>query len=240
MQQILESLNGQMQLLNFLCYEFDISRFNKSIINDANISKGEKKVGKFSVKKQNLLFLERDRKQICNISEYREYSKDKSKNIHVMCHTEIKDGKNRIDCYNGIKKNYSDNAIIDNYISIKTNNNLVLSKTSMLEDEKIVVNYEDKKVSFYFEAMMYKSKIIVTTDNCTVRIEKGTDDTYLEIEHDDGYIGESDSIYSICRDNSELFKALDSLIKKETGYNLFLNAVDYMKTKNKIKVYRPE
>ena len=44
----------------------------------------------------------------------------------------------------------------------------------------------------------------------------------------------------ICRDNSELFKALDLLIKKETGYNLFLNAVDYMKTKNKIRVCKPE
>ena len=87
---------------------------------------------------------------------------------------------------------------------------------------------------------MYKSKIIITTDNCTVRIEKGIDDTYLEIKHEDGYIGESDGIYSICRDNSELFKALDLLIKKETGYNLFLNAVDYMKTKNKIRVCKPE
>lgn len=240
MQQILESLNGQIQLLNFLGYEFDINRFNKSIINDANILKGEKKVGKFSVKKQNLLFLEKDRKQICNISEYREYSKDKPKNIRIVCHTEIKDGKNKIDCYNGIKKNVLDNTIIDNYISIRTKNNLVLSKICMLDDEKIVVKYEGKKVSFNFETMMYKSKIIITTDNCTVRIEKGIDDTYLEIKHEDGYIGESDSIYSICRDNSELFKALDLLIKKETGYNLFLNAVDYMKTKNKIRVYKPE
>lgn len=45
MQQILESLNDQMQLLNFLGYELDINRFDKSIINDANILKDEKKLG---------------------------------------------------------------------------------------------------------------------------------------------------------------------------------------------------
>ena len=38
----------------------------------------------------------------------------------------------------------------------------------------------------------------------------------------------------------KIYDDLNNLIKKETGYNLFLNAVDYMKTKNKIKVKSKE
>lgn len=113
MEKLLSIIEAQRELLNFIGYDIDIKKGEIPLFESIDIKKGNTKAGTFDIKKSNLYYLDKDGYLIGNIVKNPRYSREKEKNMHTMCHICIKDGKNKFDCYNGIKNKHSDRNILD-------------------------------------------------------------------------------------------------------------------------------
>ena len=120
MEKLLSIIEAQRELLNFIGYDIDI-------------------------KKSNLYYLDKDGYLIGNIVKNPRYSREKEKNMHTMCHICIKDGKNKFDCYNGIKNKHSDRNILDR-CAVLLNDDYILVKTFKEQTQDFSINYDNDKI----------------------------------------------------------------------------------------------
>ena len=249
MEKLLSIIEAQRELLNFIGYDIDIKKGEIPLFESMDIKKGNTKVGTFDIKKSNLYYLDKDGYLIGNIVKNPRYSREKEKNMHTMCHICIKDGKNKFDCYNGIKNKHSDRNILDR-CAVMLNDEYILVKTFKEQTQDFSINYDNDKISFFFIWTYEESKITIRVNDisiCILSNQKDENSSYIEIKKGKENIKESGALEELIEDNKGLLSHVSNLIKESTKVDLFNNSLNYIKQRknvklyeSKIKVYRPE
>ena len=184
MEKLLSIIEVQRELLNFIGYDIDLKKGEIPLFESIDIKKGNTKVGTFDIKNSNLYYLDNDGYLIGNIVQNPRYSREKEKNMHTMCHIYIKDGKNKFDCYNGIKNKHSDRNILDR-CAVMLNDNYILVKTFKEQKQDFSINYDNDKISFFFIWTYEESKITIkVNDISSIPGAKLYTPKYSEIKED--------------------------------------------------------
>ena len=100
-----------------------------------------------------------------------------------MCHICIKDGKNKYDCYNGIKNKHSDRNILDK-CAVMLNDEYILVKTFKEQTQDFSINYDNDKISFFFIWTYEESKITIRVNDifiCILSNQKDENSSYIDI-----------------------------------------------------------
>lgn len=249
MEKLLSIVESQRELLNFIGYDIDLKKGEIPLFEDINIKKGNINVGTFDIKKYNLYYLDNDGYLIGNIIKNPRYSRDKEKNMHIMCHIKIKDEKNKFDCYNGIKNKHTDKNILDR-CAVILNDNYILVKTSKEQTQDFSISYDDNKVSFFFIWTFDESKIKIRVNDISIFIlynQRDENSSYIEIKNNKGKTKTIGVFEDLIDDNNDLLNHVSDLIKKSSKVDLFNNSLKYIKQRKNIKseennkkVYRPE
>lgn len=249
MEKLLSIIESQRELLNFIGYDIDLKKGEIPLFESIDIKKGSMKVGTFDIKKTNLYYLDKDGYLIGNIVKNPRYSRDKEKNMHTMCHIDIKDGKNRFDCYNGIKNKHTDKNILDR-CAVMLNDNYILVKTSREQTQDFSVSYDDDNVSFFFIWTQNESKITLRVNNISVCIlynQMDENSSYIEIKNNNEKTKTIGVFEDLINENKDLLNHVSDLIKKSSKVDLFNNSLNYIKQRKNIKleekktkVYKPE
>lgn len=249
MEKLLSIIEAQRELLNFIGYDIDLKKGEIPLFESIDIKKGNTKVGTFDIKKSNLYYLDKDGYFIGNIVKNPRYSREKEKNMHTMCHICIKDGKNKFDCYNGIKNKHSDRNILDR-CAVMLNDEYILVKTFKEQTQDFSINYDNDKISFFFIWTYEESKITIRVNDifiCILFNQKDENSSYIEIKKGNENTKESGVLEELIEDNKELLSHVSNLIKESTKIDLFNNSLNYIKQRknvkldeSKTKVYRPE
>lgn len=249
MEKLLSIIEAQRELLNFIGYDIDIKKGEIPLFESIDIKKGNTKVGTFDIKKSNLYYLDKDGYLIGNIVKNPRYSREKEKNMHTMCHICIKDGKNKFDCYNGIKNKHSDRNILDR-CAVMLNDEYILVKTFKEQTQDFSINYDNDKISFFFIWTYEEAKITIRVNNISICIlynQKDENSSYIEIENNGEKVKSSGTIEDLINENKDLLNHVSDLIKKSSKVDLFNNSLNYIKQRknvkldeSKTKVYIPE
>ena len=249
MEKLLSIIEAQRELLNFIGYDIDIKKGEIPLFESIDIKKGNTKVGTFDIKKSNLYYLDKDGYFIGNIVKNPRYSREKEKNMHTMCHIYIKDGKNKFDCYNGIKNKSTDKNILDR-CAVMLNDDYILVKTFKEQKQDFSINYDNDKISFFFIWTYEESKITIRVNDISICIlynQKDENSSYIEIKKGKENTKASGALEELIEDNKELLSHVSNLIKESTKVDLFNNSLNYTKQRknvkldeSKTKVYIPE
>lgn len=249
MEKLLSIIEAQRELLNFIGYDIDLKKGEIPLFESIDIKKGNTKVGTFDIKKSNLYYLDKDGYFIGNIVKNPRYSREKEKNMHTMCHIYIKDGKNKFDCYNGIKNKSTDKNILDR-CAVMLNDDYILVKTFKEQKQDFSINYDNDKISFFFIWTYEESKITIRVNDISICIlynQKDENSSYIEIKKGKENTKASGALEELIEDNKELLSHVSNLIKESTKVDLFNNSLNYTKQRknvkldeSKTKVYRPE
>ena len=249
MEKLLSIIEAQRELLNFIGYDIDLKKGEIPLFESIDIKKGNTKVGTFDIKKSNLYYLDKDGYFIGNIVKNPRYSREKEKNMHTMCHIYIKDGKNKFDCYNGIKNKSTDKNILDR-CAVMLNDDYILVKTFKEQKQDFSINYDNDKISFFFIWTYEESKITSRVNDISICIlynQKDENSSYIEIKKGKENTKASGALEELIEDNKELLSHVSNLIKESTKVDLFNNSLNYIKQRknvkldeSKTKVYIPE
>lgn len=249
MEKLLSIIEAQRELLNFIGYDIDLKKGEIPLFESIDIKKGNTKVGTFDIKKSNLYYLDKDGYFIGNIVKNPRYSREKEKNMHTMCHIYIKDGKNKFDCYNGIKNKSTDKNILDR-CAVMLNDDYILVKTFKEQKQDFSINYDNDKISFFFIWTYEESKITIRVNDISICIlynQKDENSSYIEIKKGKENTKKSGALEELIEDNKELLSHVSNLIKESTKVDLFNNSLNYTKQRknvkldeSKTKVYIPE
>lgn len=249
MEKLLSIIEAQRELLNFIGYDIDLKKGEIPLFESIDIKKGNTKVGTFDIKKSNLYYLDKDGYFIGNIVKNPRYSREKEKNMHTMCHIYIKDGKNKFDCYNGIKNKSTDKNILDR-CAVMLNDDYILVKTFKEQKQDFSINYDNDKISFFFIWTYEESKITIRVNDISICIlynQKDENSSYIEIKKGKENTKASGALEELIEDNKELLSHVSNLIKESTKVDLFNNSLNYIKQRknvkideSKTKVYIPE
>lgn len=249
MEKLLSIIEAQRELLNFIGYDIDLKKGEIPLFESIDIKKGNTKVGTFDIKKSNLYYLDKDGYFIGNIVKNPRYSREKEKNMHTMCHIYIKDGKNKFDCYNGIKNKSTDKNILDR-CAVMLNDDYILVKTFKEQKQDFSINYDNDKISFFFIWTYEESKITIRVNDISICIlynQKDENSSYIEIKKGKENTKASGAFEELIEDNKELLSYVSNLIKESTKVDLFNNSLNYTKQRknvkldeSKTKVYIPE
>lgn len=249
MEKLLSIIEAQRELLNFIGYDIDLKKGEIPLFESIDIKKGNTKVGTFDIKKSNLYYLDKDGYFIGNIVKNPRYSREKEKNMHTMCHIYIKDGKNKFDCYNGIKNKSTDKNILDR-CAVMLNDDYILVKTFKEQKQDFSINYDNDKISFFFIWTYEESKITIRVNDISICIlynQKDENSSYIEIKKGKENTKASGAFEELIEDNKELLSHVSNLIKESTKVDLFNNSLNYTKQRknvkldeSKTKVYIPE
>ena len=249
MEKLLSIIEAQRELLNFIGYDIDLKKGEIPLFESIDIKKGNTKVGTFDIKKSNLYYLDKDGYFIGNIVKNPRYSREKEKNMHTMCHIYIKDGKNKFDCYNGIKNKSTDKNILDR-CAVMLNDDYILVKTFKEQKQDFSINYDNDKISFFFIWTYEESKITIRVNDISICIlynQKDENSSYIEIKKGKENTKKSGALEELIEDNKELLSHVSNLIKESTKVDLFNNSLNYIKQRknvkldeSKTKVYIPE
>ena len=249
MEKLLSIIEAQRELLNFIGYDIDLKKGEIPLFESIDIKKGNTKVGTFDIKKSNLYYLDKDGYFIGNIVKNPRYSREKEKNMHTMCHIYIKDGKNKFDCYNGIKNKSTDKNILDR-CAVTLNDDYILVKTFKEQKQDFSINYDNDKISFFFIWTYEESKITIRVNDISICIlynQKDENSSYIEIKKGKENTKASGALEELIEDNKELLSHVSNLIKESTKVDLFNNSLNYIKQRknvkldeSKTKVYIPE
>ncbi len=249
MEKLLSIIEAQRELLNFIGYDIDLKKGEIPLFESIDIKKGNTKVGTFDIKKSNLYYLDKDGYFIGNIVKNPRYSREKEKNMHTMCHIYIKDGKNKFDCYNGIKNKSTDKNILDR-CAVMLNDDYILVKTFKEQKQDFSINYDNDKISFFFIWTYEESKITIRVNDISICIlynQKDENSSYIEIKKGKENTKASGALEELIEDNKELLSHVSNLIKESTKVDLFNNSLNYTKQRknvkldeSKTKVYIPE
>ena len=249
MEKLLSIIEAQRELLNFIGYDIDLKKGEIPLFESIDIKKGSTKVGTFDIKKSNLYYLDKDGYFIGNIVKNPRYSREKEKNMHTMCHIYIKDGKNKFDCYNGIKNKSTDKNILDR-CAVMLNDDYILVKTFKEQKQDFSINYDNDKISFFFIWTYEESKITIRVNDISICIlynQKDENSSYIEIKKGKENTKASGALEELIEDNKELLSHVSNLIKESTKVDLFNNSLNYTKQRknvkldeSKTKVYIPE
>ena len=249
MEKLLSIIEAQRELLNFIGYDIDLKKGEIPLFESIDIKKSNTKVGTFDIKKSNLYYLDKDGYFIGNIVKNPRYSREKEKNMHTMCHIYIKDGKNKFDCYNGIKNKSTDKNILDR-CAVMLNDDYILVKTFKEQKQDFSINYDNDKISFFFIWTYEESKITIRVNDifiCILYNQKDENSSYIEIKKGKENTKASGALEELIEDNKELLSHVSNLIKESTKVDLFNNSLNYIKQRknvkldeSKTKVYRPE
>lgn len=249
MEKLLSIIEAQRELLNFIGYDIDLKKGEIPLFESIDIKKGNTKVGTFDIKKSNLYYLDKDGYFIGNIVKNPRYSREKEKNMHTMCHIYIKDGKNKFDCYNGIKNKSTDKNILDR-CAVMLNDDYILVKTFKEQKQDFSINYDNNKISFFFIWTYEESKITIRVNDISICIlynQKDENSSYIEIKKGKENTKASGALEELIEDNKELLSHVSNLIKESTKVDLFNNSLNYTKQRknvkldeSKTKVYIPE
>ena len=169
--------------------------------------------------------------------------------MHTMCHIYIKDGKNKFDCYNGIKNKSTDKNILDR-CAVMLNDDYILVKTFKEQKQDFSINYDNDKISFFFIWTYEESKITIRVNDISICIlynQKDENSSYIEIKKGKENTKASGALEELIEDNKELLSHVSNLIKESTKVDLFNNSLNYIKQRknvkldeSKTKVYIPE
>ena len=249
MEKLLSIIGAQRELLNFIGYDIDLKKGEIPLFESIDIKKGNTKVGTFDIKKSNLYYLDKDGYFIGNIVKNPRYSREKEKNMHTMCHIYIKDGKNKFDCYNGIKNKSTDKNILYR-CAVMLNDDYILVKTFKEQKQDFSINYDNDKISFFFIWTYEESKITIRVNDISICIlynQKDENSSYIEIKKGKENTKASGALEELIEDNKELLSHVSNLIKESTKVDLFNNSLNYIKQRknvkldeSKTKVYIPE
>ena len=249
MEKLLSIIEAQRELLNFIGYDIDLKKGEIPLFESIDIKKGNTKDGTFDIKKSNLYYLDKDGYFIGNIVKNPRYSREKEKNMHTMCHIYIKDGKNKFDCYNGIKNKSTDKNILDR-CAVMLNDDYILVKTFKEQKQDFSINYDNDKISFFFIWTYEESKITIRVNDISICIlynQKDENSSYIEIKKGKENTKASGALEELIEDNKELLSHVSNLIKESTKVDLFNNSLNYIKQRknvkldeSKTKVYIPE
>jgi len=249
MEKLLSIIEAQRELLNFIGYDIDLKKGEIPLFESIDIKKGNTKVGTFDIKKSNLYYLDKDGYFIGNIVKNPRYSREKEKNMHTMCHIYIKDGKNKFDCYNGIKNKSTDKNILDR-CAVMLNDDYILVKTFKEQKQDFSINYDNDKISFFFIWTYEESNITIRVNDISICIlynQKDENSSYIEIKKGKENTKASGALEELIEDNKELLSHVSNLIKESTKVDLFNNSLNYIKQRknvkldeSKTKVYIPE
>ena len=249
MEKLLSIIEAQRELLNFIGYDIDLKKGEIPLFESIDIKKGNTKVGTFDIKKSNLYYLDKDGYFIGNIVKNPRYSREKEKNMHTMCHIYIKDGKNKFDCYNGIKNKSTDKNILDR-CAVMLNDDYILVKTFKEQKQDFSINYDNDKISFFFIWTYVESKLSIRVNDISICIlynQKDENSSYIEIKKGKENTKASGALEELIEDNKELLSHVSNLIKESTKVDLFNNSLNYTKQRknvkldeSKTKVYIPE
>ena len=249
MEKLLSIIEAQRELLNFIGYDIDLKKGEIPLFESIDIKKGNTKVGTFDIKKSNLYYHDKDGYFIGNIVKNPRYSREKEKNMHTMCHIYIKDGKNKFDCYNGIKNKSTDKNILDR-CAVMLNDDYILVKTFKEQKQDFSINYDNDKISFFFIWTYEESKITIRVNDISICIlynQKDENSSYIEIKKGKENTKASGALEELIEDNKELLSHVSNLIKESTKVDLFNNSLNYTKQRknvkldeSKTKVYIPE
>ena len=239
MEKLLSIIEAQRELLNFIGYDIDLKKGEIPLFESIDIKKGNTKVGTFDIKKSNLYYLDKDGYFIGNIVKNPRYSREKEKNMHTMCHIYIKDGKNKFDCYNGIKNKSTDKNILDR-CAVMLNDDYILVKTFKEQKQDFSINYDNDKISFFFIWTYEESKITIRVNDISICIlynQKDENSSYIEIKKGKENTKASGALEELIEDNKELLSHVSNLIKESTKVDLFNNSLNYTKQR-KCKIRR--
>ena len=222
MEKLLSIIEAQRELLNFIGYDIDLKKGEIPLFESIDIKKGNTKVGTFDIKKSNLYYLDKDGYFI---------------------------GKNKFDCYNGIKNKSTDKNILDR-CAVMLNDDYILVKTFKEQKQDFSINYDNDKISFFFIWTYEESKITIRVNDISICIlynQKDENSSYIEIKKGKENTKASGALEELIEDNKELLSHVSNLIKESTKVDLFNNSLNYIKQRknvkldeSKTKVYIPE
>ena len=238
MEKLLSIIEAQRELLNFIGYDIDLKKGEIPLFESIDIKKGNTKVGTFDIKKSNLYYLDKDGYFIGNIVKNPRYSREKEKNMHTMCNIYIKDGKNKFDCYNGIKNKSTDKNILDR-CAVMLNDDYILVKTFKEQKQDFSINYDNDKISFFFIWTYEESKITIRVNDISICIlynQKDENSSYIEIKKGKENTKASGALEELIEDNKELLSHVSNLIKESTKVDLFNNSLNYTKQRKNVKL----